>query len=88
MAFDFIDRVYATGAQAAKDAQDEIDAIINGVEADPEVPGSGRKKGNMSDPLTMLAVDKAGMGMTTAITAVATMMKTLKDSAEQTAGKF
>ena len=86
MSFGFVDRFYAKGAAAAQTAQDNIDRILHG--SGEEGTDGYVEAGDMSNPLTMLEVDKEGMGMSTAITAVATMMKSLKDSAEQTAGKF
>jgi hypothetical protein len=86
MAFDFVERFYAKGAKVAQDAQDEIDLILHG--SGKEGDEGYVAPGDMSNPITMLAVDKAGMGMSTAITAVAQMMKSLKESAQETANKY
>lgn len=43
---------------------------------------------DMSDPLVMLRLEKASMGMTTALSAGGGLLKSMKDAAEQLANKI
>jgi hypothetical protein len=78
----FVDKFYDKGLKDAQAAQDQIDLILHG-DGTEENPA-----GDTSDPLTVMAIDRAGMGLTTAISVTVSMMKELKDEAKGGANKF